>query len=283
MEAGEADMYVYAELKQTLDLVAKPGFYAKYCKHHTPEGVWFEARDPNSVFYDKKVREAFEYAIDREAIVKALSLGSKDIEVMYQAPIPGDPAYRPGFGRKYDPEKAKELLTEAGKSAGFETTVYVSAATPRWGDLAVMMQSYLGAVNIKLNIEFISPGQYMSYLIFGWPTGTLLISGIPNEPISTFVAARDYRCSPPGVPKWNYSTVTTPEMCALHDALSNATTPEAAVAAYVRLSNQAMDDSVGVYLMDWPDTAVFADYVHSDWIDYSTKVWNANTSWMDTH
>ena len=283
MENGEADMYVYAELQQAMNLDAKDGFTARYCMHHTPEGIWPSARDEDSVYYDKRVREALEYAIDRESIVKAISLGCPDVEVMYQAPIKGDPAYREGFGRKYDPAKARQLLDEAGLSAGFETTIYVSAATPRWGDVALAVQSQLAAVNIKVNIEFISPGQYMTYLLFGWPADTLLISGIPNEPISPFVAARDYQCSPPGVPKWNASTVTTPEMCTLHAEMGAATTWDEVIKAYVKLSNQAMDDAVGVYMMDWPDTAVFAKYVHSDWISYSTKVWNANTTWMETH
>jgi len=283
MEAGEADVYAYSEFKETMELGAMDGFYDRYCKHHTPEGIWPNARDEDSIFYDKRVREALEYAIDREAIVKAMALGSPEVEVMYQAPIPGDPAYREGWGRKYDPDKARELLADAGLEAGFETTIWVRSITARWGDMAVMLQSYLEAVNITANIEFISPGAYMGYLLRGWPPSTILISGIPNEPISTFVAMRDYACTPPEIPKWNHSTVITPEMCALHEVLKNATSPEAAVAAYVKLSHQAMDDAVGIYTMDWPDTAVFADYVHSDWIGYSTKVWNANECWMEEH
>ena len=259
------------------------GFYDRYCAHHTPEGIWPSARDEESVYYDPLVREAIEYAIDREAIVSAISLGSPEIEVMYQAPIPGDPAYRADFGRHYDLQKAKDLMAQAGKEAGFDTTIYVRSITGRWGDVALLVQAQLDEINIDVTIEFINPGQYMTYLLFGWPIDTLFISGIPNEPISTFVAARDYACTPPEIPKWNASTVTTPEMCAAWAELKDATTPEAAVAAYVKLSNQAMDDSVGIYMMDWPDTAVFADYVHSDWIAYSTKVWNADQCWMEEH
>ena len=284
MEAGEADMYVYAELKQALDLDKQEGFTARYCKHHTPEGVWPSAKEETSYFYDKRVREALEYAVDREAIVKALSLGCPEIEIMYQAPIATDPAYRPDFGRKYDVDKAKQLMKDAGLENGFVATVFVSAAVPRWHDLAIILQSYWEEINIDLSIEMISPGQYMTYLLFGWPANTLLISGIPNEPIPTFVAMRDYSCSPPEMPKWNHSTVTTPEMCALHEALQAATTEEAAMDAYIALSHQAMDDAVRIYMMDWPDTAVIADYVHDcDWIAYSTKVWNANTVWLEEH
>jgi len=283
MEAGEADVYAYSEFKETVEMGKMDGFYDRYCPRHTPEGIWPSARDPESIYYDKRVREALEYAIDREPIVKAMALGSTEVKVMYQAPIEGDPAYRANFGRKYDPDKAKTLLTVAGYPNGFETTIYVRSITARWGDMAVMLQAMLEQVGIKANIEFISPGQYMGYLLFGWPPSTLLISGIPNEPISTFVAARDYACTPPGMPKWNASTVTTPKMCELWNALKAATTKEAAVAAYVALSYQAMDDAVGIYTMDWPDTAVFADYVHSDWIAYSTKVWNADQCWMEKH
>jgi ABC-type transport system substrate-binding protein len=142
----------------------------------------------------------------------------------------------------------------------------------------------LAEINITVNIEMINPGQYMTYLLNGWPADTLFISGIPNEPISNFVAARDYACTPPQIPKWNHSTVQTPEMCAAWNELKAATSPEATREAYVKLSHQAMDDAVGIYMMDWPDTAVFADYVMDcDWIAYSTKVWNANTTWMAEH
>ncbi len=284
MIAGEADMYVFSEFKETLELEAMDGFYARYCKHHTPEGIWPAALDPDSYMYDLRVREAIEYAIDRETIIDAISLGSDEIEIMYQAPIPSDPAYRPDFGRHYDLQKAKDLMAAAGLENGFETTIYVRSITGRWADMALYVQSMLAEINITVNIEMINPGQYMTYLLFGWPADTLFISGIPNEPIPEFVAARDYNCSPPQVPKWNHSTVQTPEMCALHDALGLADTPEKAEQAYVALSNQAMDDAVGIYMMDWPDTAVFADYVMDcDWIAYSTKVWNANTTWMEEH
>ena len=102
MEAGEADVYAYSEFKETIELGEMDGFYDRYCKHHTPEGIWPSARDETSVFYDKKVREALEYAINREPIVKAMALGSPEVEIMYQAPIPGDLAYREGWGRMYD-------------------------------------------------------------------------------------------------------------------------------------------------------------------------------------
>ena len=283
MEAGDADMYAYADHKASVDLDAKEGFTARYRPLHSPQGIWPSALEPESVYYDKNVRIALEYAIDRESIIKAVDLGSGQIKVMYQAPTANDPAYRPDFGRKYDVDKAKEHMALAGREAGFDTILHVSAATPIMHDVAVMVQSMLAEININVQIEIVSPGQYMGLLLRGWPADTLLMSGIPNEPISEYIALRDYRCAMPQIPRWNYSKALTPEMCALYDVLKAATSPQAVVEAYIALSYQAMDDSVGVYMMDWPDTCVYADYVHTNWISYSTKVWNAHLDWMEPH
>lgn len=283
MEAGDADMYAYADHKASIDLDKLEGFTARYRDLHSPQGIWPSALDPESVYYDKNVRMALEYAIDREAVVKAVDLGSGQIKVMYQAPTADDPAYREGWGRKYDVDKAKELMAAAGKAEGFDTILHVSAATPIMHDVAVMVQAMLAEINITVEIEIVSPGQYMGLLLRGWPINTLLMSGIPNEPISEFIALRDYRYTMPQVPRWNYSKALTPEMNELYDVLVAASTPETILEAYVALSHQAMDDSVGVYMMDWPDTCVYADYVHTDWISYSTKVWNAALTWMEPH
>jgi ABC-type transport system substrate-binding protein len=284
MEAGDADMYCYSDLKAAIDLGNKEGFYARYRDKHSPQGIWPQAQDPESVWYDKRVREALEYAINKEAIIKAIDMGSGQVSTMYQTPIgPEDPAYREGWGRYYDPDKAKALLDEAGLSAGFECNMTNNAATPILGDMAVMVQANLADVGIKANIETISPGQYMGYLLRGWPSGDLFIAGIPNEPIPHMVALRDLRYKDLQIPKWNHDTATTPEMNALYDVLEAAYTPETIEEAYIALIQQANDDAYGCFMMDWPDTAVMADYVHTDWISYSTKVWNADQTWMEPH
>ncbi len=283
MEAGDADLYAYADHKASVDLNAKAGFTARYRNLHSPQGFWPSALDPESVYYDRNVRWALEYAIDREAICAALDMGSGQVKPMYQAPTADDPAYREGWGRKYDVDEAKRLMALAGKEEGFDTILYTSAATPILTDAATMVQAMLAEININVQIEIVSPGEYMGLLLRGWPPDTLFMSGIPNEPISEFIALRDFRCAMPQIPRWNYSKALTPEMCELYEVLDNATTEETIIAAYIALMNQAMEDSVGVYLMDWPDTCVYADYLHTNWISYSTKVWKAHLDWMEPH
>ena len=66
----------------------------------------------SSVFHDKRLRKALNYAIDRDAIAKFLNGTAKPAYGVYPPDNPdfGKPEQRYG----YDPDKAKQLLKEAG-------------------------------------------------------------------------------------------------------------------------------------------------------------------------
>ena len=82
-----------------------------------------DTANPDSPWANQKVREAVEYAIDREGIAKALGYGYW--QAPYQIPPRASSAYDSNFtlGRKYDLEKAKQLLAEAGYPDGFKMTI----------------------------------------------------------------------------------------------------------------------------------------------------------------
>src|SRR5699024_6953930 len=66
---------------------------------------------------DVRVRQALNYAVDMEAINDILMSGTK---LLSDSPLPPtDFGYAPTFSYDYDPEKAIELLTEAGYPDGF--------------------------------------------------------------------------------------------------------------------------------------------------------------------
>jgi len=80
---------------------------------------WLALNQTDPRFTDVRVRQAFVYAIDRQAIIKSVELGYGSI-----ANSPITPAlaayYDPSLASKYpyDPQKAKDLLTAAGWKAG---------------------------------------------------------------------------------------------------------------------------------------------------------------------
>ena len=74
----------------------------------------FNAQD--EVLKDPRVRQAIAHAIDREAIVKELLLGQARVA---HSILPEQSwAYSPGQVYNYDPERAKQILDEAGYKAG---------------------------------------------------------------------------------------------------------------------------------------------------------------------
>ena len=83
--------------------------------------VWFNmARTPMN---DVRVRQAINYAIDREGFNKATALGHSEIAhgVLPKEHWAYDPASAKDF--PYNPERAKALLSEAGLASGFDMTL----------------------------------------------------------------------------------------------------------------------------------------------------------------
>ncbi len=107
-------------------------------------------KDPASIWYNKKMRQALEYAIDKEKICKSLGAGFYEpvYEVIRGIHGAGKPDTVP---RKYDPVKAKQLMVEAGFPEGVKTTLNYSS-TYGAKDFLVAMQANLADVGIKMDL-----------------------------------------------------------------------------------------------------------------------------------
>jgi peptide/nickel transport system substrate-binding protein len=108
-----------------LDRVQKAGNVD--LKNVSPVEVMFLAMNPAFKPWDNKlVRKAVAYAINREAIVKAIFRGGA--EVLHGPVGPGQYGYSPNVSPKYEynPEKAKALLKEAGYPNGVEIDFYTA-------------------------------------------------------------------------------------------------------------------------------------------------------------
>jgi len=103
---------------------------------------------------DKRVRQALIYAIDRQAIVDTVFQGQGKVLSSFIGPTQFgyDPTLAP---LPYDPEKAQQLLTEAGYPNGFKTSIAVpSGAYANDVQAGQAIVGYLSKVlDITLNVR----------------------------------------------------------------------------------------------------------------------------------
>lgn len=106
----------------------------------------------NPALADVRVRQALNYAVDRSTIVKALfgSYGEPTSEVLTNDGF--DPSYQNYYA--YNPDKAKELLKQAGFSSGLTVTVADTSTRGNLSDpLTQAVAKYWNAVGVHLKIS----------------------------------------------------------------------------------------------------------------------------------
>jgi peptide/nickel transport system substrate-binding protein len=119
--------------------------------------------------YDIKVRQALNMAINRQEIIdeyyegNAVILGwpynpSKAYSAWY-TPLEEQPKTVQDLFT-YNPEKAKQLLTDAGYPNGFQTEIVCQSMDV---DYLSLIKEYLADINVTLNIQSVESGAYYSY------------------------------------------------------------------------------------------------------------------------
>ena len=184
LQAGEADIWVTGlQAKDQKELEAK-GFVRKAYWTGLNYILTPNTRDPDGPLYNKKVREAVEYALDKPAITKAIGFGYyKPLKMMHPE---GNWAYDPDWpGRPYNPEKARKLLAEAGYPKGLKLELLVF---PAWGGatIAEAIKAYLGDVGIDVHIDIADPGRFFGSLWGkGWKDFVISINGVDHNSLAT--------------------------------------------------------------------------------------------------
>ena len=107
----------------------------------------------NKILADKRVRQAIEYALDKEGICSGPGLNI--YKPVYQIVPETSSAYNKACPpRKYDPAKAKQLLAEAGYPNGFTFKAFLQDST--WRDGLTAVQANLASIGIKMDINYVS-------------------------------------------------------------------------------------------------------------------------------
>jgi peptide/nickel transport system substrate-binding protein len=113
----------------------------------------------------KEVREALDMAIDKQAIVDTVTFGLGEIANSY---IPKGALYHDdkALQRPYDPEKAKQMLADAG-AAGLTLNYVVDAGNEVDEQIAVLLQQQLAKAGVRANLQKVDASQSWDMLVAG--------------------------------------------------------------------------------------------------------------------
>jgi ABC-type transport system substrate-binding protein len=278
METREADIWMdVPNIKIALDLQQK-GF-----KINWGRGMLLalipnsnKPRTPDAPLTNKKVREAVEYAIDRPAVAKAIGFGQ--YEPLTQIVPSFSPAYIPGFNpRPYNPEKAKQLLAEAGYPKGIDLKLLCQASSK---DAATAIQSYLNEVGIRITIDVADDGRYAASLFSpqGWDDLALAGSGI--HPSGTDI----YQHFGPRPLTYRHDYIKkTPEYLAICDKALHTYEDKALKKAMQDIVRKASEDVMVIPVFRSAQANVMQPYVHTDYAKINLVQWSVWEDWMGRH
>ena len=116
-------------------------------------------------FDNPRVREALDYAVDKELIRKEILKGKGEV-LQGQLLTSNSFGYNPAVkARPFDPARAKKLLAEAGYPNGFSTSI--STMSGRYlsdVDIANAVSGMLNDVGVKVSINVMEPGIFLKNL-----------------------------------------------------------------------------------------------------------------------
>ncbi|MGN8132385.1 ABC transporter substrate-binding protein [Paenarthrobacter sp. 22069] len=183
---------------------------------------------------DVRVRQAFNMALDKEALLQTLQKGLGTVTT--QIFSPEDPGYVPELDKKYshDPQQAKKLLADAGYPDGIDITMVAASVTP--ADVLSVYAQQLAEAGIRVTWETQDINAFLSTMFSGKSAINPMQLGAKGgwEMINQLVA--------PNAP-WNPLKDQTPELEAMIKDVQFAADDAARATAVKKVNTYLVDNA----------------------------------------
>jgi len=227
--------------------------------------VWFLILNAKEgPFADKRVRQAANYAINKEAIVNDVLEGTAAV-----AAGPTPPAFAWAYNESlepypYDPEKAKALIAEAG-AEGAELTFYVTEGGSGMLDPVAMgtaIQADLQAVGLSVKIETYEWNTFLGNVNPGLEGKADMaeMAWMTNDPDTLpYLALRTEAWPDKG--GFNSGYYSNPAVDDLLEKARAATDQAERAKLYQEMQTIVQEDAPWVFVANWKQNAVTSDRV----------------------
>jgi peptide/nickel transport system substrate-binding protein len=238
LEAGAIDMVRTEAVDDIIRLKKDPNFQAI---QHPFAGTFYEfgintTRPP---YDDKRVRQALNYAIDRQRYATSIMQGLvKPLALFWSST---SPAYDPAKNASvpFDLDKAQSLLKDAGVSGLQADLLYIPASYPVLKPLAEMYQADLSKIGVTLNIQSMDTATWLAQ-VNGIQYNGMYVSG---DSLGNYQPATPLGASPAWSPSKNNSSFKTDEWTTLVNTVGTETDPEKQKQLYAQVNDYMIDQA----------------------------------------
>ena len=177
---------------QHVDELKKNAPQLKWERSLAMAGTYLAMRVDTKPFDDVRVRRALNMAINKEEIIKAYYGGNAEMFAFPQHPDYGgyfEPlSSMPDSVKElftYNPQKAKQLLAQAGYPNGFTFKTQLSSVAVDHPDLMSLLQAYLEQVGVKVEVQTMEYPAFLSAMTTRTNAPGYLMNNGHTNPLTT--------------------------------------------------------------------------------------------------
>jgi peptide/nickel transport system substrate-binding protein len=251
LRAGDVDVIGAAmNPESALELKHDPQF--RVIEGLTTTDVIAAMNNSKPPFSDRRVRKAISYAINRDEVIKGAVFGMAKPIGSHMDPL--NPYYVDlSHLYEYAPQKAKQLLTEAGYPQGFEFVLRLAEPYLAYRRAGEIIASQLAKVGLKAKIEIIEWGQWLAR-VYRQADYDMTVMG-HAEPFDIGIYAN---------PQY-YFRYDNPTLQALLAEADASLDDNQRKALYEQVQRLIADDAVNVFLYNGPYLVGMRHTVHNWW------------------
>ena len=236
LQAGSIDIYPYLTDDQANELAAN--FNIASNGSSVVQALYIN--NALAPFDDVRVRQALNYAIDKNAINDFIFGGRG--QGIGTSMLPDYECYVDGLSYEYDTAKAKELLAESGYPEGFDMEITVPSNYQMHLDTAQVIIEQLKAVGINASIKSVDWSTWLDEVYRGRDFETT-VCGIAGSLTPSYLLVR-YQSTA----KNNFVNYNNEEFDTLYRKISTTLDSSEMMEGYRKLQTMLSEDAASVYI-----------------------------------
>ena len=243
LQGGSVDVAQFLQPLEYMTLAKVPG--VKIDAVPASFATWIELNTKFKPFDDPRVRQAMNFALPREEILRTVYQGLADKQTGCIPKI--YPNFTDQFWRyDTDLDKAKALLVEAGLKDGFKSTLSYNAGDPVQEPIAIIYQTALRKIGVEIVLNKVPAATFYDFVTKREQPLIFYVDSpwVPDPGYATqlYFNSKSYV---------DYSNYVNPEVDALIKSGLETTDPKARLDIYTRVQQIVMSEAPWAFIV-WP-------------------------------